>query len=240
MVIISSLKVNCFTIFYRKVIKMRFNLILFLICLEFFSTLAADEIHILDVTSSAGVTQTYKQSVQKQLDYYKEEIKGMEKELVRFFEHYRKKKSSTASEFKRSLRASVVSDAFEPTRFIVNEEVTIQFSGDKIQSILFEKRKSKLDFEKGPYTVVQECKGTVSENDLNIELKVLLLEPEFERPLQPEVFQLSKLEDIDLKLKLLKYYKSALRDVLFQMELLVTSQIKKTNVGVIESIKVLE
>jgi hypothetical protein len=191
-------------------------------------------------SSTHGITDVYEISMQKQFDFQKKEIQNMEKELSRLAIAYQKKKASNKTEYTRGIRGGMVTEPGRPFSFIVNETAKIQFSGDKIESIIFGKRKSRLEYEFEPYTIVQECKGNVTENELNLEMKLLILEPQYKKPLKEEIVQLVNVKDPELRLKFLKLYKSSLRDILFQMELLVSNHTQKTNSGIIESIRVID
>ncbi len=185
------------------------------------------------------MSDTYENSVQRQIEYLKQEIRNMEKELTRLaLEYSRKVNPNNSNEYTREIRGGLVNDPGRPFSFIVNEQVKLKFNGNKLESIIFETRKSRLQAEYEPMTAVRECIGTISENDFSIKMRYAILEPSYQR--SEETIELNQILNPETQIQLLKYYKASLRDILFQVELLAFNKVNKTNAGILQRIKILD
>lgn len=185
------------------------------------------------------MSDTYENSVQRQIEYLKQEIRNMEKDLTRLaLEYSQKVNRGNSNEYTREIRGGMVNDPGRPFTFVVNEYVKLKFNGNKLESITFETRKSRLQPEYEPMTSLRECIGTISENDFSIKMRYAILEPSYQR--SEEIVELNQILDPETQIKLLKHYKASLRDILFQVELLAFNKVNKTNSGIIQRIKILD
>lgn len=185
------------------------------------------------------MSDTYENSIQRQIEYLKQEIRNMEKELTRLaIEYSGKVRRGDSNEYTREIRGGMVNDPGRPFTFVVNEYAKLRFNGDKLESIVFETRKSRLQSDYEPMTSLRECIGTISENDFSIKMRYAILEPSYQK--SEEIVELNQILDLGTQLKLLKHYKAYLRDILFQVELLAFNKVNKTNAGIIQRIKILD
>lgn len=185
------------------------------------------------------MSENYESSIQRQIEYLKQEIRNMEKELIKLALDYAHKSGrSNLSEYTREIRGGMVQEVGRPFSFVVNEYAKLKFNGNKLESIVFETRKSRLQAEYEPITTLRECVGTISENDFSIKMRYATLQPEYQKG--EHTVELKQIQDPETQISLLKHYKNSLRDILFQIELLAFSKTNKTNAGIIQRIKILD
>lgn len=185
------------------------------------------------------MSENYENSIQRQIEYLKQDIRNMEKELTKLALSYAQKiNRGNNNEYTRELRGGKSHEPGSPFSFVVNEQVKLKFNGNKLESISFETRKSRLQAEYEPSTVLRECIGTISENDSAIKMRYAILQPEYQR--SEQIIELNQILDPQTQINLLKHYKSSLRDIIFQVELLSFHQANKTNSGIIQKIKILD
>lgn len=185
------------------------------------------------------MSENYENSIQRQIEYLKQDIRNMEKELIKLALDYAHKSGrSNLTEYTREIRGGLVHEAGRPFSFVVNEYAKLKFNGNKLESITFETRKSRLQAEYEPMTALRECVGTISENDFSIRMRYATLQPEYQK--SEQIVELNQILDPETQISLLKHYKNSLRDILFQVELLAFNKTNKTNAGIIQRIKILD